>query len=290
MKAGNTPAQVALNNILVATDFSPPSQTALFFALSLVRRFGATLFLAHVAPPGSDAASLERARQEAQQLATDLFTSGHLRGVLHKVLVAQGEVCEALAPLIQEHSIDLIAIGTRGRSGAGKTSLGSVAECVFRRTPRAVLTVRPDFPSEPLHGSGLRRILYAADFTPQSLHAAPYAVSVAQGFQAQLTMLHVIQEPARTPRGPKGRPLEEAKSRLRDLIPEAADLPSEPDLIVGFGTPAARILDVAAEKNPDLIVLGVSQPGSAESHPWATASEVVAKAACPVLTVRAPEM
>jgi nucleotide-binding universal stress UspA family protein len=188
--------------------------------------------------------------------------------------------------MIQEHSIDLIVIGTRGCTGAGQTPLGSVAERIFRQAPCAVLTVRPDFPSEPLSGSGLRHILYAADFTPQSLHAAPYAVSVAQGFQAQLTLLHVIQEPARKPRGPKGRPLEEAKSRLRSLIPEAADLPSEPDLTVGFGTPAARILDVAAEKNPDLIVLGVSQPAAGVAHPWATASEVVAKAACPVLTVR----
>ncbi|HYL13092.1 MAG TPA: universal stress protein [Terriglobales bacterium] len=298
MERSYTQAQVTLRNILVPTDFSSASRVALFYALSLVRRYSATLYLAHIVganplhqgesqAPGS---AVDQAWREGHRLTTDLLVSGHLRDIPHKLLVAQGSIWETLAPMIQEHEIDLIVLGTRGRTGLSKMFLGSTAEVIFRQASCPVVTVGPNFPGEPIENSGLRRILAAATFKPHSLHAVSYALSFAQQYQAHLTLLHVVQESYGESRLQKARFLDEAKMRLRKLVSEGAALQFEPDFIVGFGTPAARILDVAAEQNPDLIVLGVRQsPTMGGRRPWRTASEVTSKAACPVLTVREPE-
>lgn len=298
MERGDTQARITLRNIFVPTDFSSASRVALFYALSLARRYGATLYLAHIVggnplrpgesiEPGS---ALDQAWREGHHLTTDLLVSGHLRDVPHKLLVAPGGIWETLAPMIQEHEIDLIVLGTRGRTGLSKVFLGSTAEVIFRQASCPVITVGPNFPGEPIENSGLGRILAAATFTAHSLHAVSYALSFAQQYQAHLTLLHVIQDSVGESRWQKTGLLEDAKERLRKLVPEDAALQFEPDFVVGLGTPPARILEVAAKQSPDLIVLGVRQsPTMGGRRPWRTSSEVISKAACPVLTVREPE-
>ena len=291
-------SRISLSNVLIATDFSSASQSALFYALSIARRYGATLYLAHIVRPdtfgrGSDSNSdaVETAWREGQRLTTDLLVSGHLQGLAHKLIVGQGEIWEGLAPLIKEHSIDLLVLGTRGRSGLSKMLLGSVAELIFRQAPCPVLTVGPHSGDRSNQTAGLGRILYATDFTPQSSYAFDYALSLAQQYQAQLTLLHVSSESSAEPSGRKGDGLIEAESQLRALIPPDIGLSAAPDLVVTSGVAAERILAVSSEKKPDLIVLGVHQPasGTFAGRRWTTASEVTANAACPVLTVRAPE-
>jgi nucleotide-binding universal stress UspA family protein len=298
VERGSTQAQITLKNVLVPTDFSATSRTAVSYALSLVRRYGANLYLAHVVRPDTlrsgdsqvPGNALDRAWREGHRLATDLLVSGHLQGVSHKLLVAQGSFWETLAPMIQAHEVDLIVLGTRGRTGLSKMFMGSTAEVIFRQANCPVITIGPNFPGEPIENSGLRRILAAVTFTAHSLHAISYALSLAQQYQSHLTLLHVIQESSSESRLQKGRLLEEAKLRLRELVPADISLPVEPEFIVGFGTPASRILDVAGEQNPDLVVLGVRQSRTLGGRrPWRTASEVISKSACPVLTVREPE-
>lgn len=295
MAEATQPQRIALASVLVATDFSPASRAALLYALSIVRRYGAALYLAHIVRPDtfhradsdSARAALAEAWREGQRLTTDLLVSGQLRGIPHKLLVAQGDLWEGLAPMLRQNHIDLLVVGTRGRSGLAKMLLGSVAELVFRQAPCPVLTVGPRSNTESsTPDAGLRRILYATDFTPQSLHALDHSLSLAQHYQAHLILLHVTPEPA-----PHGEPtLQNAQDRLRQLIPSDVGLETQPDFVLASGQPAARILQVAAERSPDLIVLGVTHPqtGAFAGRRWTVASEVTANAACPVLTVRAP--
>ncbi|MBZ5720812.1 MAG: universal stress protein [Acidobacteriia bacterium] len=296
MEKTSSPAAVSLKNILVATDFSETSKAALLYALSLVRHYDATLYLVHVVRPDplrrgngeTVRAAVDEAWREGQRLTTDLLVSGHLRGISHKLLVRQGEIWEGMAPLVQENNIDLIVVGTRGRTGLAKVLLGSVAERIFRRATCPVLTVGPKSPGPSAQEPGIRRILYATDFTPQSLHAFGHALSLAQHYQAHLILLHVVHELTADATPQKGRALDDAKKRLRDLVPADTGLSFEPEFVVGFGTPGTRILDVAAEKVPELIVLGVTHPPNAArgGRRWTTASEVIVQAICPVLTVR----
>ena len=285
MPQATRPQHIALANVLVSTDFSPASHTALLYALSLARRYGASLYLAHVVhqrnSPDSPNSAVENAWREGQRLTTDLLVSGQLRGIHHKLLVGQGEIWEGLAPMIAENHVDLLVVGTRGRSGIAKMLMGSVAELIFRQATCPVLTVGPHTVEPSDREDALRRILYATDFTPQSLHALDYAISLARQYDAQLVLLNVVNEEALS-QGTR----DQAEARLRALV-MAGTLKHE--VVVSAGAPAPRILDVAQEMRPDLIVLGVTHPqtGAIAVRRWSVAAEVTANAACPVLTVRA---
>ena len=272
-----------LANIVAAVDFSSTSMTALRYALLLARQYGATLYLTHIAANTADA---DHAWREGQKLTTNLLISGELRGIPHKLLVGQGEIWQGLAPIVKENNIDMIVVGTHGRTGLAKVLLGSVAERIFRQAHCPVLTVGPKSP-EPSVGRGLPKLLYATDFTPQSLGAADYAFSLAQQYQSRLTLLHVIaQEPADA--NTKRVAIEETMARLKGVGSADAQSSTAPEYVVRFGPAGKTILNVAAERTPDLIVLGVTQPaeGAFAGRRWTNASEVTSEAACPVLTIR----
>ena len=283
MNSPSSSQPTTLQNILAAIDFSSASLTATRYALSIARQYGATLYLTHIA---RDAADTDHAWREGQRLTTDLLISGELRGVAHKLLVGHGEIWDGLAPIVRENNIDMIVVGTHGRSGLAKMLLGSVAERIFRQAPCPVLTVGPNSP-EPGSRGGIKKILYATDFTPQSLGAADYAFSLAQRYQANLTLLHVI---AAEPGDATSRThlVQEAEGRLKNIIPSSANLQSVPECVVTFGAAGSGILAVATRTTPDLIVLGVTQPadGTFAGRRWTNAAEVTGKAACPVLTIR----
>src|SRR5262249_22028079 len=156
------------------------------YALSLARRFGATLHLVHVVEPdplhpSSSAAArrqMDEAWLEGRQFTTRLIVSGQLKDVEEKLLVVRGELWPSIAEVVREKNIDLVVAGTRGRSGLIKMLLGSSAETIFRQCTCPVLTVGPATVLPPPDGLNLQRILYATDFTPQSVSARDYALSL----------------------------------------------------------------------------------------------------------------
>jgi hypothetical protein len=79
-----------------------------------------------------------------------------------------------------EYEIDLMILGTHGRTGAMKLLLGSVAEEIFRRASVPVLTIGPSVRKGFHSGGQFRRVLLATDFTREAQTAAPYAISMAQ--------------------------------------------------------------------------------------------------------------
>ena len=139
-------------------------------------------------------------------------------------------------------------------------------------------------------GADIAEIVYATDFSPESAAAAAHAISLAQEFQAHLTLLHVIQDEAPGDLAHPGEFVESSQRRLRNLVPPEAELWCEPRFLVVQGSPADKILEVAKQREADLIILGIHKPGGfpgADTHlPIATAHKVVSHAPCPVLTVR----
>jgi nucleotide-binding universal stress UspA family protein len=181
-------------------------------------------------------------------------------------------------------------LGTRGRSGAAKFFLGSRAEEILREVPCAVLTVGPHSHLGPPRGGEFTEILYATDFSPASAGAANYAISLAQEFQAHLTLLHVILEDNSGDLVHATELVGSAERLLRKLVPPEAEMWCEPRFAVEHGPAAEKILEIGNERKADLIVLGVRRPsgfpGAATHLPMATAHKVVTYATCPVLTAR----
>lgn len=288
--------RISLKNILYLTDFSEPSEAALPFAAAIAREYGAMVRALHVLTPAPyvyttpelTAAAIEGQEEGAQTEMRKV--ESQLTGLPHETILERGiAVWPTLERAIKDYHIDLIVLGTHGRTGAQKFLLGSVAEEIFRRSSVPVLTIGPLVRSGVHNGAQFHRVLFATDFTPESLAAAPYAVSLAQENQARLDLLHIIREPEVTEiRGAAS--VANAMHQLHELVPKDAELWCRPEAVVQYGSPAERILEAAKERGADLIVLGVRSAaghlGAATHLERATAHKVVAHAACPVLTVR----
>ena len=288
MKAVESRTRIQLGRILFATDFSSAAAVAIPYAAGLAARFGARLYVIHVRPisigplmvPGGDHGSAQAAKLDAEGKTDRILAM--FREAHPEVLIAEGAVWPNIADAIDEHEIDLVIAGTRGRSGVAKLLMGSVAEQVFRRARCPVLTVGPHVQTKS-DVAEIKKILFATDLTPQSL-AAPYAISLAQEYQAHLTLLHV------PPPGDAVH-IDHAAQLLRNLVPEEAELWCSPEFVVEPGDVADKILTVAARQPADLIVMGAhptSGPPALPAHlPATTAHKVLCRAPCPVLTVRA---
>jgi nucleotide-binding universal stress UspA family protein len=284
-------APSVLKNILVASDFSTISETALLYSLSIARRNNAKVWIVHVVGDTFFSSETQQrvvddAWREGHRRMTEHFISGQLDGVENQLMVEQGNTWDVLSRIIGEKSIDLLVAGTRGRSRLGKLILGSVAESIFRQAPCPVLTVGPrsdpDFELKPN-----RKIIYCTGFSEHSLRAGDLALRLAENQGAQLVLLHV--GPEDTPE-PREQYVRDAHQKLKALVPKENRLKDPVTTLVEFGPASERILDVANEQQPSLIVLGVRQPeGFARRLRWATAYEVVNNAPCPVLTVRTIE-
>jgi nucleotide-binding universal stress UspA family protein len=128
------PDVVAIRNILVATDFSRCSDQAVQAALALARRLGAQLHLLHVVPRAPEReAALDR-------LAT--FAEAHIEGVPFTAAVAAGRPAPEIVSHAEREHMDLVVVGTHGRTGLAHVVMGSVAEAVVRTAPCQVLTIR----------------------------------------------------------------------------------------------------------------------------------------------------
>ena len=139
-----------LETILVAVDFSVPSQHALDAAIGLAGRERAKLHIVHaVESPSFATAPFEvqtmyvtSSRQEAQQLLEEAVKSAAERGVDAEGHLSGAPASAAIDALAAELDADLLVVGTHGHTGLKHLALGSVAERVLRRAPCSVLVVK----------------------------------------------------------------------------------------------------------------------------------------------------
>jgi nucleotide-binding universal stress UspA family protein len=143
-----------LRTILVPTDFGPSSNEALKYAKVLAERFHARLHLLHVVsvPYLYDAWGTEAIAMQAVNLQNQLDRDARRQlnalvprsGPLAKRVttsIADGATVESLLDCIRAKHIDLVVMGTHGRSPMGHVLLGSVAERIVRHSPVPVLTM-----------------------------------------------------------------------------------------------------------------------------------------------------
>lgn len=286
-----TPA-LQVREILFATDFTSSSRRAQKTAMFFAERFGARMHVLHafnpvqLAPmmgydmPGTAVVDLESgARQQLQRTVNDVKQ----HGITTQSILATGTPSESVAAAIRDLNIDLVVVGTHGAEGVERIVLGSVAEEIMRNASCPVITVGPSVVS---HDPTIKRVLFATDFSPASLHAVPAAYAVAWENQAQLILLHVLPtEIESNPDTP--RLTHYFEHELLHLLPPEAAEQCKIDLLLEQGRTADCILDVAEQRECDLIVLGVQSGHDYTSHFFAGLTyQVICNAPCPVMTVR----
>ncbi len=297
MVVNSCPSRIALRKVLYLTDFSGASEAALPFVISIARNYGAAVNALHVLMPapliyttpelGDAAVSADEEFVQGEMQKVD----SQLVGIPHETNV---EWSAAIWPVVEraisEDQIDLIAVGTHGRTGAQKLLLGSVAEEIFRKSSVPVLTIGPAVSGGTHNNGQFRNVLFATDFGSESQAAARYAISFAQENQARLILLHVLHGSRRLNGNPPPPSVAEALHSLMEIVQPEAQLWCRPEAVIEYGEPAKGILHAAKNRGADLIVLGLhsamSSVGSAGRALRATAHKVVSHSLCPVLTAR----
>lgn len=296
--------KVSFKRILCATDLSDYSNQGVSYGVALAQEFGAKLYLCHIThlPPIviHDAAfaypsdTLDNIRKDAGR-SIDAIMEGQT--IEWEPLILSGPVSEKISEVVSELKIDMAISATHARSGLRRLFLGSVTESLMRTIPCPLLVVNPSDVSFKHHISQkpeFDNILVGCDFSTDSDSAVRYGLSLAQEFQAQLHLVHVI-EPAvyRDEIKPNGMEKEVNRhlgqhlmKRLQELVPAEIHDWCDVKTMCLAGRPYEELTKYAALNAIDLIVLGIRGHGLVESMLMgSTTDRVIRQGANPVLSV-----
>jgi len=285
---------LTLDRILVATDFTTPSELALAYAKALAKRFSSKLTVTHVvdlsvairsasAAVGFQIADMRRnGAENMERTLTDLDTSG---------LRASGQSLEshnpaaAIVGLSQQLKADLIVMGTNARHGLSRVILGSCAEGVIRHATCPVLTVGPHARRPTERHFSFSNIVFATDLKHDAAEKAAMALTIGEDGSAKVYLCCTLEKPNGDITSTLKNQMK-CEEALRKLAPQSVYESCGVESDVEYGDPATHIVQLADRVGADLIILGARR----SMHWLATLStgvvgHVLAKAECPVMTV-----
>lgn len=183
-----------IKQILVPTDFSENAEHALSYAVELAKECSAKLHLLHtpVVPtyllmdlsysPGPEAVT--RILNDAQDALDEQVKGVAAAGVEHLAAIREGTVHEVIRDYAKEHDIDLVVVGTHGRTGVSKLMYGSVTERVLKTVHTPIIVIPPEGGRMP------SSIVMAFDFSAPAKRAAEVARAIHGIFHGPLHMVH----------------------------------------------------------------------------------------------------
>jgi nucleotide-binding universal stress UspA family protein len=132
------------DDILVPTDGSRGAKIALEHGVEIALQWDATLHALYVVDTrlARSGPLLETLRDEGRGAVRDVEVAGTQADLTVVTEVIEGNPHEEILDYVSEHGIDMVVMGTHGRTGLDRVVMGSVAERVVRRSPVPVLTVR----------------------------------------------------------------------------------------------------------------------------------------------------
>ncbi len=296
-----------ITRILVGTDFSAESEVALDHAVRMARHVGAELLLAHAgtvidtadaALAPESAALLEYERIVAEHAAenrahlAELVARVRQSGVNAAEQIVNGFPDTGISEAADELDVDMVVMGTHGRTGLKRILLGSVAERVVRLCRRHVMVARP------LQGgqeAGYSRVLVPTDFSPRAELALEIALElVAAG--GQIELLHAWSLPALTGSLVPSRVSESALEPVRKSLDAGArekgealiarhPRPSVQMALTIVNDSAAHAIDKAAAGHDLIVMGGHGRRGLRRLILGSVAEATVRHAPCSVLVV-----
>ena len=277
--------------IVVPTDFSRGSSRSLEFAKALASP-GGTIIPVHVVdsfpyrygPPGLRSARRQAAWSNAQLSMARWLEQSEFCECNKRVL--EGDPALAIAEFVDANKSDLMVLSTSGRVNLSRLILGSVAEEIFREVSCPVFVLGPKCRTS--RRNHLKRLVFATSLEPHSLAALPTLSKLAKSFDARVSIMRAV--PGTVPAPTEQRRLRNETQRQIEQHAEPHLMPMIGRIYVAFSQPVTAICDFANKTHADAIVLGIRKGGvlnRAETHiPWAIAHRIIAKAKCPVLTIR----
>lgn len=289
------------DTILVPTDGSEHARRAASHAAQLATAFEATVHVLSVVDVaaasgpfdagGVDEEYVSRLQQVSDE-AIDDVTSVVGTDSIHAAR-REGSPATVVVEYVEENEIDLVAMGTHGRTGIDRFVAGSVTESVLRKSPVPVLTVRASDLSEAT--GSYDDILLPTDGSDAAEAAVADALAVAEAFDATVHVVNVVDAGAASGGNPLPTAiLDSLQSAGEESVESIAEQVREhgldvvTDVSVDF--PARGLLDYTEEQDVDLIAMGTTgQTGLSRFLLGSTTERIVRHANIPVLAVNARE-
>ena len=291
-----------LKLILCPIDFSEFSIRAYQYALSLGEHYQAKLLALHIvelwkypfadyAASGGDLANVFRALHQGGEERLREFVTRHCHHPIQPQLkVDQGNASDLILSFAQDREVELIVMGTHGRRGFDRLVLGSTTDRVMRRASCPVLVISKPVRESTVSGRAeshvhrLRRILYCTDFSQNSERALGYAISATEEYDAELTLLNVMDADVHQPTV-KER-IATYTRQLDKLIPGERSKTLKLGTVVRLGKPYEQIVQYAVEGEIDMITMAVRGAGALDRAVFgSTTYRVIQLGPCPVLAV-----
>jgi nucleotide-binding universal stress UspA family protein len=274
-----------LERILVPTDFSETAERALQQAVLLARSRGIQILVLHNLPPLLPDPTPVGAIGFSGWMEMGPLLDNYTQQAMESDL----DTTAAILRKARSWDADLIAIGTHGRSGLEKLTMGSVATKVLHRSESKLLLLRSE---SELFDPGRKQgpILVPIDFSEHSQRALAFARLLSSEHGAPLHLLHMV-ELVRTPLKPAGlsSQLEETPGLREKYMEALSDMlgGTKGDVTVADGSPAGGILWWREKLAAGLVVMGSrGHTGLARLLVGSVAENVVRFCEVPVVVVK----
>jgi nucleotide-binding universal stress UspA family protein len=283
------------DDILVPTDGSKCAQAAVRYADDLATRYEARVHALCVADSRTleNAPRADQTKQERAELAERTCNELSASGVEVEQAVRTDIPHKAILSYAAEQDIDLVVMGTHGRTGVERYLLGSVTEKIVRLSDVPVLTVQAEDESDVTYP--YTDILVPTDGSEGAEAAIGPAVDVASTYDARVHALSVIDTMAMGVDVRSGAILdtleESARSAVEAVEEQAARASvSAVETAIQHGYPYRSIRSYVEENDIDLVVMGTHGRSGIERYLLGSVAEkTVRTSPVPVMTVRMPE-
>ncbi|WP_342805708.1 ferredoxin Fer [Natronosalvus hydrolyticus] len=278
------------DTVLVATDGSDIAAAAGEYACTLADRFGATLHVVSVAETDTLIGTGEQGDpDEAVERIADQATERDLT-VTTAVLEQADAIHRAILEYTDEHDIDVIVMGTHGRSGVDRFLVGSVAQQTLQESAVPVVTVH----EATTLGPDFDRLVVPTDGSDSAMAAVEHATELALETGATIHLVHVTDRP---PGSHESTTVDLSDSRETfdvNAVDRAIDRLRESeldsiDVSITGGRVDQSILAIAAERDADALVMGAhGRTGIRRYLLGSTTERMVRFANVPVFAISAP--
>lgn len=279
-------------HLIVPIDGSEGSEVAIDFALRLLGPEGEITFANAVdvgaaigevtTPYGGDASIIiDALEEERRNLFAAATAQAQAAGVACRTEGLMGSPAMAIAELAERGGADAIVIGTHGRRGLARFTLGSVTDGVLRHAALPTFVVRAESRIPAISARSIRRIAVAVDASEPAAAAAAYALKLAATYGAEVVFVHAAE------RGEEAGPIADELERLAAL---AATAGLRTHTVHASGKPCDAIATAAAAVRADLIAIGThGRTGADRLVLGSVAESVIVNSAVPVLVVHAKD-
>ena len=293
-----------VRKLFVAIDFSPGSDEALRHGHERAASTGARLAVCHIVPnelrsnllfPQISRITALKFPLEVKRIAE--AAAAHVTDITGRsqeefeLIIDDGTPQALIVSAAEQWFADLIIVGSHGQTGAADALLGSVTNSVIRHAHCPVLIVRP--------GERTRHIVAGTDFSDPAFPALKAAANEANRVGGELTVVHsldLVWAPASyAAMAFGGAPFNISPDQIKELEVIATQQLEESleqlnvsgDAVVTTGPAGMALIEVASERNADLIVVGtIGRTGLRRALLGSVAESVANGAHCSVLIVR----